>query len=96
MTARQRIKEWFEKEKASNIAAGRELGRAEGLAEARELERAEGLVEGQRWLVEKLLRLKFGVLSEAALARIAAATSTQLELWAERVLTAAALDEVWQ
>jgi len=76
MTARQRIKEWFEKEKASNIAEGR--------------------TEGQRRLVEKLLRLKFGVLSEPALARIAAATSKQLDLWAERVLTAAALDEVWQ
>jgi len=80
MTARQRIQDWFEKEKASNIAEGRVEGRA----------------EGQRRLVEKLLRLKFGVLSEAALARIAAATSTQLELWAERVLSADSLDEVWQ
>jgi len=80
MTARQRIQDWFEKGKASNIAEGR----------------TEGLVEGQRWLVEKQLRLKFGVLGEPALARIATATSTQLDLWAERVLSAASLDEVWQ
>lgn len=56
--------------------------------------RKEGREEGERKILMKQLRLRFGDLSEAAVARIGAAGPRQLERWAERVLTARSLDEV--
>jgi hypothetical protein len=58
-------------------------------------QQATSRAEGQRTLLEKLLKLKFGELNATAEARLAAATSAQLVRWAERVLTAGSLDEVW-
>ena len=49
---------------------------------------------GQRVTVLKLLRLRFQDLPEDVLARVEAATTDQLDLWAERILTAETLDEV--
>lgn len=48
------------------------------------------IVRGERRLLLKQLRLRFGELSEAVTARVDAADSDQIE----RVLTAATLDEV--
>lgn len=56
--------------------------------------RKEGEQKGERKILVKLLRLRFGELSEAAVARIRAAKPRQIERWAERVLTARSLDEV--
>jgi predicted transposase YdaD len=64
----------------------REEGREEG--------REQGREEGQRATLLKLLRLRFQELPDDALARVEAATSEQLDLWAERILTANTLDEV--
>ena len=44
--------------------------------------------------VLKQLRLRFQDLPEDVLARVEAATAEQLDLWAERILTAETLDEV--
>jgi predicted transposase YdaD len=55
--------------------------------------REEGREEGQRLTLLKLLRLRFHELPASALARIEAANSKQLDLWAERVLTAQTLEE---
>ena len=56
--------------------------------------REEGRKEGERTILLKQLRLRFGELSDAIVARIHAARPKQLERWAERVLTARTLDEV--
>lgn len=56
--------------------------------------RQEGLREGLRATVQKLLRLRFGALSDDVTMRIARADTVQLEQWVERVLTAATLSEV--
>ncbi len=61
-------------------------GRAEG--------QAEGRAEGQAALLLRLLDRRFGTLPESAIARVRAGTETDLETWAERVLTASTLDEV--
>jgi hypothetical protein len=58
--------------------------------------RSEGRAEGQRSLLAKLLRLKFGSLSANTEARLADATAEQLENWAGRVLVAPTLDDVWK
>lgn len=55
----------------------------------------KGRADGQRALLAKLLKLKFGSLDAAAEARLASGTPAQLGLWAERVLSASSLDEIW-
>lgn len=56
--------------------------------------RSEGRIEGQRSVLDKLLRLKFGALPAGVETRLAQATGDQLETWTERVLLASTLDEV--
>lgn len=56
--------------------------------------RQEGRQEGQAGLLQKLLTLKFGELSQEHLARLHAADEEQLERYTERLLGAASLDEV--
>jgi hypothetical protein len=58
--------------------------------------RVQSRSEGQRTLLAKLLRLKFGSLSASTEARLADATAEQLENWAGRVLVAPTLDDVWK
>jgi hypothetical protein len=57
-------------------------------------ERNEGLKEGERNLLLRLLRVRFGELPAAAVARIDAAEVAELERWGERVLGAQTLAEV--
>lgn len=73
------IADWYE-----------DRGRQAGLEKGR----AEGLKIGARNLLVKLLRTRFGALPEVAAARIQAADAAQLDVWAERVLTASTLDDV--
>ena len=61
-------------------------GRAEG--------RTEGHAEGAAGVLIKQLTLKFGALSQTHSDRIRKASLEELDLWTERVLTAAALEDV--
>ncbi|WP_437707312.1 DUF4351 domain-containing protein [Sorangium sp. So ce448] len=56
--------------------------------------RNEGLKEGERNLLLRLLRARFGELPAAVVARIDAADVAELERWGDRVLAARTLDEV--
>jgi predicted transposase YdaD len=67
----------------------REQGRKEGHREGHK----EGLQQ-QCKLVLKQLSLRFGALPDAAVAQVNAADFAQLEVWAERLLTAPTLAEV--
>ena len=51
--------------------------------------------EGRTSLLRKLLKLKFPRASEQDLAPLASATNEQIECWAERVLTANTLEEIF-
>ena len=73
-------------------AAGEEA--TEEIMSVADMLREEGKREGEREMLMKLLRMRFGELSEGVVARIHAAGSRQLRRWAERVLTAGTLDEV--
>lgn len=73
------IADWYE-----------DRGRQAGLKTGRD----EGLETGARNALMKLLRVRFGALPDAATARIQGADTAQLDVWIERVLTAASLDEV--
>ena len=56
--------------------------------------RRESRKEGERSLLLRLLRSRFGELPAAAVARIEAADIADLERWGERILGAGTLDEV--
>ncbi|HYP75234.1 MAG TPA: Rpn family recombination-promoting nuclease/putative transposase [Polyangiaceae bacterium] len=55
---------------------------------------ARGEARGKAELVLRLLTLRFGALPQTASARVASATSEELDLFAERVLTASTVEEV--
>lgn len=56
--------------------------------------RVEGRLQGRAEMLLKLLRLRFGAVPESATERIARADADTLDRWAERVLTAASVEDV--
>jgi len=66
-------------------------GRMEGLVEGR----MEGLVEGRAELLLNLLERRFGPMAADTGARVRGASVEQLDRWAERLLDAETLDDVW-
>ncbi len=75
-------------------AEGRQEGQREGRRKGREEGLRQGLQAGARESLLRLLRLRFGQVDSAALARIQAADLPVLERWLDRVLSAATLGEV--
>ena len=84
-------------------AAGHKLGKAEGRklgkAEGRKLGKAEGReqgkTEGRTELLLELMRKRFGHVPRVYRAQLRAATSEDIERWAERFLTAATIEDVF-
>jgi predicted transposase/invertase (TIGR01784 family) len=99
MTTRERLKIWYDEQQAASRAEGVKEGVTQGVQQGLEQGVKKGIkqgrVEGQRSLLAKQLKLKFGTLDAFAKSRLTDATSEQLDKWAERVLTAGSLDEVW-
>jgi hypothetical protein len=56
--------------------------------------RKDGERKGKRDVLLKLLRLRFGELPAAAVARVEAAEAPELEAWTERILSASRLEDV--
>ena len=65
--------------------------RAEGKAEGK----AEGRAEGAATLLHQLLQRRFGAVPKATAARLAKASSADIDRWAKCVLDAATLAEVF-
>lgn len=55
----------------------------------------QGRVEGERAVVERLLRRRFGLLSPEVTERLSEASTGELETWADNVLDAGTLDDVF-
>ncbi len=66
---------------------GIEQGRVEGIR--------EGRLKGERTVLERQLRRRFGRLSPAAAERLREASAADLEAWAENLLDARTLDDVF-
>jgi len=79
--------EWTEQWKQQGRQEGRLEGRLEG--------KLEGRLEGELVLLERQLGKRFGPLTEETRARLRKATTEQLETWAERVLEAKTLEDVF-
>lgn len=78
-----RVDSWFEQWKEEGLEEGRKEGRKEG-------ER-----KGRADTLEKLLRLKFGELPPATAQRLHQANEAELDLWSERILFVASIEEVF-
>ena len=73
---------------------GRKQGLEEGVAKGVAQGVAQGRLDGQRRLLEKQLRLKFGDLDPVTLSWLQSANEAALEVASERVLTATAVAEL--
>jgi len=67
-----------------------------GIEKGREEGRQEGRQEGEMVILRRLLTRRFGLLSDEVEQRLHAATVQDLERWADRVLDAQRLDEVFR
>ena len=76
------VMNWFE----SEVDRGRRDGRRDG--------RREGEREAERRVLLKQLRLRFGELPAAVVARIEAAEVPELDVWTERIMMASRLEDV--
>jgi flagellar biosynthesis/type III secretory pathway protein FliH len=85
------LQEGFEKGRTEGLEQGLEKGLEQGVEKGK----AEGRAEGERGILERLLKLKFGAVPEWALLAMANAREEQLLGWADRVISAASLDEVF-
>ena len=76
-------------------AKGLREGREQGLREGREKGREKGLQEGEARFLMRLLERRFGPLPDEFAARIAAASTSQLERWLEALLDAPTCEAVF-
>ena len=83
-------------EENSTMAGVISRAREEGMEQGMRQGMRQGRVEGERALLERQLRRRFGSLSPDAAARLGQASAGDLESWAENVLDAPTLDDVFQ
>ena len=70
-------------------------GRQQGVQQGRQQGMRQGRIEGERMVLERLLRRRFGPLAPEVADRLNRATAADLETWADNVLDAETLDEVF-
>ncbi|MGO3740758.1 MAG: DUF4351 domain-containing protein, partial [Kerstersia sp.] len=83
----------FEEERnMAYISSVERIGIRKGMQQGLE----QGRNEGMAGLLREQLEVRFGVLSEADLARLRQADGNSLRAWARRLLEAQTLDGVWR
>ena len=75
---------------------GMQQGMQRGMQQGMQRGMEQGRVEGERAVLERLLRRRFGRLPPATARRLDRASPADLEAWAENVLDAGTLDEVFE
>ena len=83
------------REDSSTMAGVISRAREEGMQRGMQQGMQQGRVEGERALLERQLRRRFGLLSPEIAARLGRASAADLETWAENVLDAPTLDDVF-
>ena len=84
------------REDSSTMAGIISRAREEGMQQGIERGMQQGRVEGERAVLERLLQRRFGLLSPEVAARLRQASGEDLETWAENVLEAPTLDDVFE
>ena len=84
---------------AGVISRAREEGMQQGIEQGIEQGvrrgRQQGRVEGERAILERMLQRRFGLLSPEVAAVLGQASAADLEIWAENLLDAPTLDDVF-
>ena len=86
---------FLQRARDEGIEQGIEQGRNEGIEQGREQGVRQGRAEGERVVLERLLRRRFGRLSAETVELLRSAPEADLETWADKVLDAGSLDEVF-
>ena len=89
------IQKWFDHQMQQGLERGIEQGLERGIEQGLERGIEQGIGQGQGLLLQKLLSKRFGALPHALLQKINEGTAPQIEVWGERVLYAATLEEVF-
>ncbi|WP_437674659.1 DUF4351 domain-containing protein [Sorangium sp. So ce131] len=84
------------RERQAALDEGRRSGLDDGRRSGLDEGRRSGLDEGQRAVLLRQLRVRFGEVPEAARTQVLAASGERLEVWAERILVARTLDELFE
>ncbi|WP_438034055.1 hypothetical protein [Sorangium sp. So ce204] len=84
------------RERKTALDEGRRAGLDEGRRAGLDEGRRAGLDEGQRAVLLRQLRARFGEVPEARREQVLAASGERLAVWAERILTARTLDELFE
>ena len=82
-------------EESNTMAGVIQRARDEGMQQGRVEGMQQGRVEGERAVLERQLRRRFGLLPPATASRLDRASTADLETWAENVLDAETLDDVF-
>ena len=82
-------------EESSTMAGVIERARDEGMQQGIQQGMQQGRVEGERAVLERLLRRRFGLLAPEVAERLSQASARDLEAWAESVLDAETLDDIF-
>ncbi len=89
-------KEGYEVGRKEGWDVGRAEGRREGRAEGRAEGRVEGRREGEAEILLRQMERKFGPVSDAHRKRVQQAECDQLLQWAERILIADSVEDVFR
>ena len=89
------IERGIERGMQRGIERGMQRGIEQGMQQGIERGVRRGRVDGERAVLERLLLRRFGSLSPEVAARLGGASAPELETWAEKVLDADTLDEVF-
>ena len=89
------VRERALRDERSELNAARREEREEGLKSGLEKGREEGRAEGQVAVLARLLTLKFGELPESVKQCLEQADEAELNLWAERILIADSLEDIF-
>jgi hypothetical protein len=91
MNTQDIVETWRREAIQEGVEQGLKQGRQEGVEQGLQ----QGLEQGERTLLLRLLRRRFGAGVDGEIERrVAAASAKQIEVWAERVLSAATLAEL--
>ena len=85
----------IQRAREEGVQQGMERGMQQGMEQGMQQGMERGRIEGERAVLERLLRRRFGRLPPATARRLDQASPTDLEAWAENVLDAGTLDEVF-
>ncbi len=92
---RDEVKKLETEEKMRYVTSFERLSREEGLAQGLEKGREQGFLQGEASLLKRQLKRRFDRLPEWAEKRLEQASRQDLERWADRVIEAGALEEVF-